>query len=252
MALSIVQVAKEGTAHVSYAPPPNTSTADFTFGILNSLSTILFAYGGHNIALEIQATIPNPPPSTIPVMMKGVNITFAVTFFLYFGVVITGYAAFGNTAAAYILDSITIAPVWIATFTRMLVVIHVGSAYQVYSYPLYDMWETAIAKKRQAKVNLPTRIALRCAYVAATGIVALLIPFFGDLMGLIGAIAVTPTTFVLPCILWLVWRQPALGSRNWLLNWALILVCSAIGLMGCIGSLYSIVEHASTFKFFTS
>lgn len=36
------------------------------FGIFNSLGTIAFAYGGHNVVMEIQATIPSRPTATKP------------------------------------------------------------------------------------------------------------------------------------------------------------------------------------------
>jgi amino acid permease len=50
-------------------------------GIFNALTTVLFAYGGHNVALEIQATIGRTEkyPSTVQPMMKGVNWTFVIT-----------------------------------------------------------------------------------------------------------------------------------------------------------------------------
>ena len=36
------------------------------FGVFNSLGTIAFAYGGHNVVMEIQATIPSRPTATKP------------------------------------------------------------------------------------------------------------------------------------------------------------------------------------------
>lgn len=43
-------------------------------GVFNAIGTIFFAYGGHNVALEIQATIPvggKNGNSSVPAMMKG-------------------------------------------------------------------------------------------------------------------------------------------------------------------------------------
>lgn len=50
--------------------------ADGIFGIMNSLGTIAFAYGGHNVVMEIQATIPANPnskkenPTMAPMMVS--------------------------------------------------------------------------------------------------------------------------------------------------------------------------------------
>ena len=50
-------------------------------GIFNAMTTVFFAYGGHNVALEIQATIgiTEKHPTTVKPMMTGVHWTFVIT-----------------------------------------------------------------------------------------------------------------------------------------------------------------------------
>ncbi len=43
---------------------------------------------------EIQATLARPP-STLQTMMRGVGLSYVVVILAYYGVAITGYAAFG-------------------------------------------------------------------------------------------------------------------------------------------------------------
>ena len=124
---------------VSYDPTAGRSTTEIVFGVFNALSTVLFAYGGHNIALEIQATLPFPP-STVPPMMRGVHVTFVLTGLCYFGVAIAGYWAFGTNVAGNVLlafDNGT--GRWVVAAANMMVVIHVGAAYQVYIQPLFQV-----------------------------------------------------------------------------------------------------------------
>jgi hypothetical protein len=68
---------------VNYNPAAvHRSPVERVMGIFNAMTTVFFAYGGHNVALEIQATIPiggKHPLSTVPAMMRGVNVTFLVT-----------------------------------------------------------------------------------------------------------------------------------------------------------------------------
>lgn len=65
------------------------------------LCSAAFAYGGHNMALEIQSTIPRKPPtySSVPQMNLGIYVAYAVTIYCYFMVSISGYWAFGNQVA---------------------------------------------------------------------------------------------------------------------------------------------------------
>jgi hypothetical protein len=73
-----------GTVNYNPAAVPRSSV-DRVMGVFNAMTTVFFAYGGHNVALEIQATIPsdsktpNMHTSTVPAMMRGVNVTFLIT-----------------------------------------------------------------------------------------------------------------------------------------------------------------------------
>ena len=69
-------------------------------------------------------------------------------------------------------------------------------------------------------------------------------------MGLFGAIAITPTTFLLPSLLWILWAKPRRFGIEWSLNALVVVVTAVIGVMGAIGSVYSIVENARTFHLF--
>ena len=93
--------------------------------------------------------------------------------------------------------------------------------------------------------------ALRVAYVASTWFLASLIPFFGSLMGLIGAIGATPTNFIIPCLLWLGLKQPkAWVSPMWWMCWGLAAVGTVLGVLGAIGAMYNIVKQSSTYQIF--
>lgn len=95
------------------------------------------------------------------------------------------------------------------------------------------------------------RQIIRIVYICSTCFIACLIPFFDDLMGLIGALGATPTTFVIPCLLWLTIKRPTpFFSHHWWLCWIIAIVASCIGLIGAAGALYNIVEDSQTFKIF--
>lgn len=101
------------------------------FGFLGGLGEVAFAYAGHNVVLEIQATIPSSPekPSKKP-MWKGVLVAYIIVAVCYFPVALIGYWAFGNSVEDNILISLE-KPRWLIAAANMFVVIHVIGSYQV-------------------------------------------------------------------------------------------------------------------------
>lgn len=101
------------------------------FSFFNALGTIAFAYAGHNVVLEIQATIPSTPekPSKGP-MWKGVVVAYIVVALCYFPVALIGYWMYGNAVSDNILISLN-KPTWLIAMANLFVVVHVIGSYQV-------------------------------------------------------------------------------------------------------------------------
>eukprot|EP00199_Chlamydomonas_sp_CCMP681_P000406 CAMPEP_0119107552 /NCGR_PEP_ID=MMETSP1180-20130426/11077_1 /TAXON_ID=3052 ORGANISM="Chlamydomonas cf sp, Strain CCMP681" /NCGR_SAMPLE_ID=MMETSP1180 /ASSEMBLY_ACC=CAM_ASM_000741 /LENGTH=487 /DNA_ID=CAMNT_0007093057 /DNA_START=85 /DNA_END=1548 /DNA_ORIENTATION=+ len=224
------------------------------FSIFQALTTIAFAYGGHSVSLEIQGTLPaGPYQSTVPRMLLGLNVTFVAAAIMYFGVACTGYAAYGNQVQSNILNSIG-QPVWVIATAHMAVVVHVLASYLVYSFILFDLMERGVA--RVVKIDTivkrtAIRFTLRTLYVCSTAFIAILAPFFSDLMSLIGAIGVIPTTFVLPSVFWLVLRRPTWRCWEFWINWLIIGVMTVIGFLGAIAAVRNIVLSAPSYETFS-
>jgi amino acid permease len=110
---------------------PAKNTAGVTFDFLSALGDVAFAYAGHNVVLEIQATIPSTPdkPSKGP-MWKGVVVAYIVVAICYFPVALIGYWVFGNEVEDNILLSLE-KPGWLIAAANMFVVVHVIGSYQV-------------------------------------------------------------------------------------------------------------------------
>jgi hypothetical protein len=53
-------------------------------------------------------------------------------------------------------------------------------------------------------------------------------------MGLIGAIAVTPTTFLLPPLFWIMFKKPPKWGWEWTLNASLVVVTAVLGVIGMV------------------
>ncbi|RRT67577.1 hypothetical protein B296_00039145, partial [Ensete ventricosum] len=123
-------VDKGKQANVEYGYK-SASTAGTVFGFLSALGDVAFAYAGHNVVLEIQATIPSTPekPSKKP-MWRGVVVAYIVVALCYFPVALVGYWAFGNSIDDNILITLD-KPRWLIATANMMVVVHVIGSYQV-------------------------------------------------------------------------------------------------------------------------
>jgi hypothetical protein len=118
-----------------YHLPPGHKIGGDVMNIFNALGTVAFAYAGHNVVLEIQATIPSTPerPSKTP-MWRGVVLAYIVVAACYFPVSLVGYWAYGNSTKLLIAGNILTFeayPVWLVVVGNFMVIVHVMGSYQV-------------------------------------------------------------------------------------------------------------------------
>ncbi|KAF6156903.1 hypothetical protein GIB67_000443 [Kingdonia uniflora] len=227
------------------------STAGTVFNFFSALGDVAFAYAGHNVVLEIQATIPSTPeqPSKIP-MWKGVVVAYIVVAICYFPVALIGYWMFGNAVEDNILISLN-KPTWLIVMANMFVVVHVIGSYQIYAMPVFDMLETVLVKKAHFPPGIALRLIARSLYVAFTMFIAITFPFFGGLLGFIGGFAFAPTTYFLPCIMWLAIYKPKKFGLSWYTNWVCIILGVLLMILSPIGGLRLIILQAKTYKFYS-
>ncbi|KAG1363389.1 Lysine histidine transporter 1 [Cocos nucifera] len=228
-----------------------SSTAGNVFGFLGALGDVAFAYAGHNVVLEIQATIPSTPekPSKKP-MWKGVVVAYIIVALCYFPVALIGYWAFGNAVQDNILLSLE-KPTWLIAMANMMVVVHVIGSYQIYAMPVFDMLETVLVKRLHFPPGLMLRLITRSVYVAFTMFIAITFPFFGGLLGFFGGLVFAPTTYFLPCVMWLAIYKPKVGSLSWITNWICIILGVLLMILAPIGGLRQIILDAKTYKFYS-
>ncbi|XP_015878896.2 lysine histidine transporter 1 [Ziziphus jujuba] len=228
-----------------------SSTAGSVFNFLNALGDVAFAYAGHNVVLEIQATIPSTPakPSKGP-MWKGVIFAYIVVALCYFPVALIGYYIFGDKVEDNILISLE-KPAWLIIMANAFVVVHVIGSYQLYAMPVFDMIETVLVKKLNCKPTTTLRFISRNIYVAFTMFVGITFPFFGGLLGFFGGFAFSPTTYFLPCTMWLAVYKPKRFSLSWLINWICITLGVLLMILSPIGGLRTIIIQAKNYEFYS-
>ncbi|PWA46019.1 lysine histidine transporter 1 [Artemisia annua] len=127
-----------------------------------------------------------------------------------------------------------------------------NSANKIYAMPVFDMIETVLVKKLNFTPSFMLRFITRNIYVATTMFIGICFPFFGGLLGFFGGFAFAPTTYFLPCVMWLSIHKPKRWSLSWICNWICIFFGVALMVLSPIGGLRSIIVQAKDYKFFSN
>ncbi|XP_040378898.1 amino acid permease 3-like [Oryza brachyantha] len=227
-----------------------------------AFGNIAFAYGFSFILLEIQDTVKAvPPPSTeTKVMRKAVAVSVATTTVVYLMCGCVGYAAFGSESPDNLLTGFGFfEPFWLLDLANAGVVVHLVGTYQVVAQPVFAFLDrraaaaawpgsTALGRKRVVRVGSlsltvsPFRLVWRTAFVCVTTAASTLLPFFGSMVGLIGAASFWPLTVYFPVEMFIAQRRVPRGSAQWVSLQALSAGCLVVSVAASAGSIAGVVE----------
>ena len=167
--------------------------------------------------------------------MSSVHLTFAFVAFFYFTVAFTGYLTFGNAVASNVLISLS-KPTGVMVAANVAVIFHVLAAYHVYLFPLLDYIDGLAIRKGLLPSAVLYRVIVRSTLVLLISFLAAAIPFFEVVLGLIGALSITPTTFIMPCLLWLKLKKPRPASWEFWFCWATVPIMTTVMFVGAAGA----------------
>ncbi|GLT42988.1 hypothetical protein SLA2020_169650 [Shorea laevis] len=253
----VISVAKGTLPEISYNPVRGNTEIIRIFDILNALGIIAFAFRGHNLILEIQATMPSDEkhPSRVP-MWKGVKVAYALVAASLFPLAIGGYWAYGQKipkeggmlTALYAYHGRDTSQ-FLLGLTSLFVIINAVSSFQIYAMPMFDDMESKVIQRTKKACPWWLRAIFRAMFGYGCFFVAVAIPFLGSLAGLIGGIAL-PVTLAYPCFMWLKVKKPTMYSPMWWLNW--VLGVSGMALSGVLiaAGIYVIIDTGIEASFF--
>ncbi|KAK8919041.1 Amino acid permease 2 [Platanthera zijinensis] len=233
-----------------------------------ALGNIAFAYTYSMLLIEIQDTLKSPPPENQTMKRASLN-GIGVTTIFYVSVGCVGYAAFGNNAPGNVLTGFY-EPFWLIDIANVAVVVHLIGAFQVFGQPIYAKYEEYLSKKwpesaffhKQHKLPLPfcktrafrftfCKLLLRSAFVVLTTLIAMMLPFFNAIVGLLGAIAFWPLTVHFPVSMYMAQAKMRKGQWRWLMLRCLSAVAFIVSAMAAVGSIADIarrLKHVAIFK----
>ncbi|XP_050363494.1 amino acid permease 3-like [Argentina anserina] len=271
LGLGIAKVAETGTIMGSMTgiSVGTVSETEKMWRSFQALGDIAFAYSYSLILIEIQDTV-RSPPSEAKTMKKATIISVAVTTLFYMLCGCMGYAAFGDLSPGNLLTGFGFYnPYWLLDIANVAIVVHLVGAYQVYCQPLFAFVEKAAARKypdsefisREIKVPIPGvghcnlnlfRLVWRTAFVIVTTVISMLLPFFNDVVGLLGALGFWPLTVYFPVEMYIVQKRIPRWSTRWLCLQILSVACLIITIAAAAGSIAGVISDLKTYKPFKS
>ncbi|CAO2152751.1 unnamed protein product [Urochloa humidicola] len=234
------------------------------FRSLQAFGNIAFAYSYAIILIEIQDTIKAPPPSEAKVMRKATAISVATTTIFYMLCGCMGYAAFGDAAPDNLLTGFGFyEPYWLLDIANVAIVIHLVGAYQVFCQPLFafverwaaSRWPDSAFITKEVKLGpfvlSVFRLTWRTAFVCLTTVTAMLLPFFGDVVGLLGAVSFWPLTVYFPVEMYIVQRGVRRGTTRWVCLQTLSATCLVVSVAAAAGSIADVIDALKVYRPFS-
>ena len=126
---------------------------------------------------------------------------------------------------------------------------------QVYLQPTNEVLEGVLAdpKSKQFSMrNIIPRIIARSISVATAITIAAMLPFFGDINGLLGAFGFLPLDFVMPVVLFNFTFRPSMRSFKFWLNLTIAVVFSVLCVIGSVAAVRQVVLDARTYRLFAN
>ncbi|KAI7731358.1 hypothetical protein M8C21_021655 [Ambrosia artemisiifolia] len=230
-----------------------------------ALGAIAFAYSYSIILIEIQDTV-KAPPAEYKTMKKATYLSIFVTTTFYMLCGCMGYAAFGDEAPGNLLTGFGFYdPYWLLDIANIAIVVHLVGAYQVYCQPLFAFIEKWSAKRWStsdfvtAEYDLPIpfygvyqlnffRVVWRTVFVIITTVIAMLLPFFNDVVGLLGALGFWPLTVYFPIEMYMSQKKIKRWGRQWVGFQILSFGCLLVSVAAAVGSIAGVVLDLKTYK----
>ncbi|OMP02588.1 Amino acid transporter, transmembrane [Corchorus capsularis] len=218
-------------------------------GAINGISIIATMYGC-GIIPEIQATIAPPVKGK---MFKGLCICFGVVVCTFFSVAISGYWAFGNQSKSTVLSNFMgekrpLLPIWFLLMTNIFTLMQLVTITVIYLQPTNELFEKWFANPKMDQFsarNVIPRLLFRSLSVICATTISAMLPFFGDIMALLGAFGIIPLDFILPMVFYNVTFKPSKKGIVFLGESA-----SAIVVIGAVASVIDF--DAKTYSLFAN
>ncbi|KAJ0086901.1 hypothetical protein Patl1_08281 [Pistacia atlantica] len=220
----------------------------------HAVGVIAYAYSYFIILIEIQDSMESPPLE-VKKMKNASVISVGVTTLFYMLCGCFGYAAFGDSSPENLLTGLGFdKPFWILEIAKVAIFIHLVGAYQIYCRPLFEIGKDRFNKEIEISIpgfrshKLKFGLVWRTIVVTLTSVMSMLLPFFNDGVGLLGALGFWPFTVYFPVEMYIREKKIKKWRKEWICLQILSFACFIISIAAATGSIAGFVLDLRSFK----
>lgn len=210
--LAVLGIVMAAQAHEGPVPDSQTFwfAEDLSFlTLFGAMTNIVYSYTGHWLYFEMMAEMTTPEH-----FPRVFLINAPLQIFLYLTVACWGYYFAGNKAQGFFLDNLAVGSSFQAA--SALLFVHVVIAFLIKNVVLCHYLHGLLSRRVEDSGGRSRVEYAACALFLLGGsfLVANSIPFFSDLLGLIGGLLSGPVSFLLPMALFLRATRMKASSTN--------------------------------------
>ncbi|XP_027356427.1 amino acid permease 8-like [Abrus precatorius] len=262
--LSLATVIKGNGKSTSFFGGMEHSSADKLWNMCVALGNIALACDYAQIAIDIQDSLKSSPPENKVMKMANRIAIFTMTNIFLLSACF-GYAAFGSDTPGNILKSSGFQnPFWLVDLANLFIIVHLVGAYQVVIQPFYRIvellagqtWPSSSFITREKLVSIGKikfsinffRLIWRSIYVVLITVLAMAMPFFNEMIALLGAIGFWPTAVFFPVQMFIVRHNIKKLSFQWFRLQMLSFVCLIVSLVAVCGAIHGLSHALGKYK----
>ncbi|KAL8511170.1 hypothetical protein ACS0TY_017844 [Phlomoides rotata] len=250
--------AKKGVVKGNLSGIQGVSSTEKAFLVFQAIGDIAFTYSYNIIVLDIQDTLKEPRENIK--MKKALRIGVSITTFFFLCCGCFGYAAFGDKAPGNLLtDFAFYEPYWLVDLGNVCIALHLMGGYPMYSQPLFAAVERKVKKmypdsefvNKEYTKQVPLvprirmnlfRLCFRSAYVVSTTAIAIVFPYFNQVLGVIGALNFWPVMIYFPIQMYLKQNDVKPWTPIWMFLQGVKVVCFICSALALVGSVQGLVK----------
>lgn len=242
-------------------------------GVKNDYSTTVWPVGFANVSRAFcTITVSFGGASVFPGIMeslgkhnKKVNWSLAWGTFIALGIflcmALVNYYVYGQYILGFGSAVDVIPDGWMSKTIGVLLLMHLIPAYIILMNVVFLFFEDLAEKPKDTFwMEWVKRIAIRCLIMSLTCGIAIVVPYFSDVMGLLGATTITLSAYILPLVFYLflfkinrksktarnrsmgtsegndIFSGFAYSERRTIPNWEIVLIFAILVLSTCVGA----------------